>query len=164
MIKKLSSFWNGFKQKNSLIILENNKTRIASEVILEIIKQKDNEIAELRKKVDSRLIVLDNRLLLILFLVDILNPLSVIKTMWFYYTKNFWEKFVKSHNLSADDVLKWKILDSPWKRWIWFIFIISFITFKFCLPNRWMKIQSKIEKKHNSIWEKTVGRLDFKQI
>lgn len=92
----------------------NNKTK--SQLI--------EEIEILEEKLKSHPTVTYSQVLLLIIFSDFLNPLAILKTPWFYYTKNFWDRFAKDHNITANEVLRMKILDAPWKRWVWFSLLI----------------------------------------
>ena len=140
-------------------------------VLLEQLNNKDKiiefqgiTIKNFEEKLKSHPIITYSQILMLIIFSEFLNPLAILKTPWFYYTKNFWDKFVKDHNITADEVLRMKFLNSNWKRWIWFSLLMSIVFFQHLFPNRTMRIRSKITNFSNLIWSKTFGKLDCKSV
>lgn len=123
---------------------------------------KDEIIKNLGEKLKSHPTITYSQVLMLIIFSDFLNPLAILKTPWFYYTKNFWDKFAKDHNLTANEVLRMKFLDTPWKRYTWFSLLMLIVFFQHFFPNRTMRIKVKITKFSNWIWSKTIGKLDYK--
>lgn len=121
-------------------------------------------IGVLEEKLNSHPIITYSQIIPLIILVDLLNPLAIIKTPWFYYTKNFWDKFATHYHITANEVLEWKLINSEWKRWSLFSLIISIVIFQHCFPNRAMKIRLKITKLSHWFWSKTFGKLDCNPI
>ena len=130
----------------------------------EVIKVQAIAIKNLEEKLKSHPTITYSQVLMLIIFSDFLNPLAILKTPWFYYTKNFWDRFAKDHKITANEVLRMKFLDVSWKRYTWFSLLMLIVFFQHFFPNRTMRIKAKITKFSNWIWSKTIGRFDCDSI